>query len=50
MVAKINAGDVVKLFAMYEPTKKQTRVGKRSSNILIADENDRKEWVKRKIC
>ena len=49
MVAKINAGDVVKLFAMYEPTKKQTRVGKRSSNILIADENDRKEWVKRKF-
>ena len=49
MVAKINAGDIVKFFAMYEPTKKQTRVGKRSSNILIADENDRKEWVKRKF-
>ena len=49
MVAKINAGDVVKVFAMYEPTKKQTRIGKRSSNILIADENDRKEWVKRKF-
>ena len=49
MAANINTGDVVKIFAMYEPTKKQTRIGKRSSNILIADENDRKEWVKRKF-
>ena len=49
MATNINAGDVVKIFAMYEPTKKQARIGKRSSNILIADENDRKEWVKRKF-
>lgn len=45
----IHDGDIIKIFAIYEPTKCKKRNGKSSAKISIKDENERKFWVKRKF-
>lgn len=47
-LTNVKSGDVVKLFAVYEPTKKQARKNKHSANISLKNESERKDWVKRK--
>ena len=47
-LTNIKSGDIVKLFAVYEPTKKQARKDRNSTNISLKNESERKDWVKRK--
>lgn len=48
-LTSIHNGDIVKIFAMYSPTKKRKREGKKwSANISLKEELNRKIWVKRK--
>lgn len=47
---RIQNGNVVKIYAVFEPTKKGQKInGNWESNIIIRDEKDRKEWIKRKF-
>lgn len=47
-LTSVKPGDTIKLFAVYEPTKKQARKDKHSTNISLKNESERKDWVKRK--
>lgn len=50
LLASIKDEDTVKIFAVYEPTKCKKRDGKISTKISIREENERKDWVKRKFA
>ena len=50
LLTSVKDGDTVKIFAVYEPTKCKKRDGKISTKISIREENERKDWVKRKFA
>ena len=49
LLDSIKNKDIVKIFAVYEPTECKKRAGQRSTNISIKKEEERKDWVKRKF-
>ena len=49
LLDSIKNEDIIKIFAVYEPTECKKRAGRRSANISIKKEEPRKDWVKRKF-
>ena len=49
LLDSIKNEDIIKIFAVYEPTECKKRAGRRSANISIKKEEARKDWVKRKF-